>query len=277
MDLSVSDVYHLTVDKLKLVCLARGLDSSGPVRILRQTLSKHVRDSKMQASGDEGSVQVGSPSESGDEAGAADPPQRGDVLRGGSGGSQVVVLVELLRQIPPLKSEEPEAIMALFVWLDETYELGLVDDRTFITRILLLLVGSLLAFVGNCLQEGCTWAACKARLLEDYFPYFVRERLIQKKIVFNLHSETQPVRQYIEQIFRVAKFLQYHATEDQLVARVVMNFHATVSPHATFLERPKSLKDLYRTVGLLEERASITQERSRVESRGQGQDSAERC
>jgi hypothetical protein len=35
MDLSASDVYRLTADKLQ-VCLARGLDSSGPVSTLRQ-------------------------------------------------------------------------------------------------------------------------------------------------------------------------------------------------------------------------------------------------
>jgi hypothetical protein len=46
------------------------------------------------------------------------------------------VLLELLRQIPRVASEEPEAIMQLFVRLDEIYELGLVDDRTFVTRIL---------------------------------------------------------------------------------------------------------------------------------------------
>jgi hypothetical protein len=108
---------------------------------------------------------------------AVDPaPQPvGDVVHGGSGGGQVAVLVELLRQTFPLASEQPETIMNLFVRLDETFELGLFEDRILITRILPLVSGNLLVFVGNCLREGSNWTEFKARLLVEYFPYFVRE------------------------------------------------------------------------------------------------------
>jgi hypothetical protein len=69
-------------------------------------------------------------------------------------GDQVVVLVELLRRIAPVSSEEPEAIMQLFVKLEEIHELGLVGDRVFLTGILPLVSGSLLGFIGDCLREG---------------------------------------------------------------------------------------------------------------------------
>jgi hypothetical protein len=49
----------------------------------------------------------------------------------------VTILVELLRQLPPLRSEETEAIMDLFVRLDEICELGLVEGRVFIMRFCL--------------------------------------------------------------------------------------------------------------------------------------------
>jgi len=68
--------------------------------------------------------------------------------------------------------------MQVFVRLDEIYEVGLVDDRTFVTRILPLVSGSLLTFIGGCLQEGSSWAENKAQILERYFPYFERDRLI---------------------------------------------------------------------------------------------------
>jgi hypothetical protein len=55
----------------------------------------------------------------------------------------------------PLDSEEPEAIMK-FVRLDETHELGLVEDRVFIIRILPLFLVSVLKFVGRCLQQRKT-------------------------------------------------------------------------------------------------------------------------
>jgi hypothetical protein len=63
-----------------------------------------------------------------------------------SGDSPTLVLVELLRQVPPLRSEEPEAIVRLFVALDEIHDLNLVNDRIFVTRILPLVSGSLLGF-----------------------------------------------------------------------------------------------------------------------------------
>jgi hypothetical protein len=106
----------------------------------------------------------------------------------------VAVLVELLQQLPPLHSEEPEAILRFFVPLDKTYELGLVEDQIFIARILPLVTGSILVFVGNCLRKRKSWAECRAQLLEEYFPYFVREWLICEMIVFNFHKEGQFLR-----------------------------------------------------------------------------------
>jgi hypothetical protein len=51
MALSASEVYHLTVDKLRQVCLERGLDSSGPVRSLQQRLADHIKNGLMETSG----------------------------------------------------------------------------------------------------------------------------------------------------------------------------------------------------------------------------------
>jgi hypothetical protein len=130
------------------------------------------------------------------------------------------VLVELLRQGPPLRSEDPEEIMRLFIRLGEVYDLGLVVNRIFMMRILPLVTGSLLRFVGDCLGGGGSWADCKTCLLEEYFLYFVRERLTRDLIVFNFQREGQPLRRYIEQIFQTAGFLRYNVTESQLVDRV---------------------------------------------------------
>jgi hypothetical protein len=62
--------------------------------------------------------------------------------------------MELLRQVSPLRSEKPEDIMCLFVRLGEIYDLGIVEDRVFMLRIMPLVFGSLLKFLGDCLQEG---------------------------------------------------------------------------------------------------------------------------
>ena len=48
-----------------------------------------------------------------------------------------------------------------------------------------------------------------------------------------------------------------------------MNFHPEVLSQAAFLDKPRTRRDLYRVVGLIEERFSVRQERVRT---GQGAD-----
>jgi len=150
--------------------------------------------------------------------------------------------------------------MCLFVRLGEIYDLKIVDDRVFMLRIMLLLTGSLMKFLGDCLQEGDSWAECKSRLLENYFPGFVKERLIRDLIVFNLHREGQQVRAYVDQIFQAAEFLCYEVTEQQLVDQVVMNLHPWVLGQATLLDRPRSLNELRSLLVVIDERCAVARE-----------------
>jgi len=69
---------------------------------------------------------------------------------------------------------------------------------------------------------------------------------------------------YIDQVFQTAEFLQYEATEPQLVDRVVRNLHPQVLSQAAFLEKPRSRTELYRLVGLIEETFSVLKERARL-------------
>jgi hypothetical protein len=49
--------------------------------------------------------------------------------------------------------------------------------------------GSVLSFVGVCVNRGCMWKECRAQLLAKYFPYFVCENLIRDLTVFNFHKK----------------------------------------------------------------------------------------
>jgi hypothetical protein len=155
--------------------------------------------------------------------------------------------------------------MRLFVRLGEIYNLGLVEDRVLLTRILPLVCGSLMRFIGDSLGRGGSSADCQTRLLEEYVPYFVKERLTRDLIVFNFQKEGQPRRQYIEQVFRVAGFLRYNATESKLGDRVVMNLHPDVLKQAALLNRPQLRLELYQVLGLIEERCSVQREREKRE------------
>ena len=64
------------------------------------------------------------------------PPPLEDSSQSVGGDGQTRVLVDLLGQIKPLCSERPEDILRFFDRLGDIHTLGLVDDRTFITRVL---------------------------------------------------------------------------------------------------------------------------------------------
>jgi len=68
---------------------------------------------------------------------------------GVSSDSPIPVLTELLRQVPSLASEYPEAILGLICKLDEYHALGLVEDRTFVVRALPKFTGAVLRFLGS--------------------------------------------------------------------------------------------------------------------------------
>ena len=109
MALSASEVYHLTVDRLRQVCSERGLDSSGPVRVLRQRLADHLKGNPMDTSSDEGATQASVPT---DLVQNVVDPNSGFCSHGSGSDSPTPVLVEL-RQVSPLCSEDPEAFCFL--------------------------------------------------------------------------------------------------------------------------------------------------------------------
>jgi len=141
--------------------------------------------------------------------------------------TQFLFFVELLRQVPSLSSEEPEAILRLVSRLDEIHALGLTDDKMFVICILPLVFFAVLRFFGDCFRNGRNWEQCKIELFKEFFPHFVRERMIRDHIVFSFHEEGQPLREYIDRMFAAARFLGYEASEQQLVDRVDMNLHPT--------------------------------------------------
>jgi hypothetical protein len=87
------------------------------------------------------------------------------------------------------------------------------------------------------------WKQCKSSLLEEYFPHFVRERLIRDMITFHFHEDGEPLHMYVEQIVRAAKFFEYQASEEQIVGRVVMNLHHKVLVHSALLDGLKTFQD----------------------------------
>jgi len=79
----------------------------------------------------------------------------------------VPVLLKLLRKVPTQASEELEEILRLIVHLGEVNELGFVDNRQFTVRILPLVSGSLLKFLGGCLPQGCVWSECESQVVDE--------------------------------------------------------------------------------------------------------------
>ena len=57
MALTASEIYKLTAETLRLLCSEEGLDSKGPVRLLRQRIVHHLKPSKIASKQDVDSLQ----------------------------------------------------------------------------------------------------------------------------------------------------------------------------------------------------------------------------
>ena len=241
----------MNVWRLREECVKRGLDSTGPVRSLRPRLVERLRGAAMAENQDNENVKAsGSADLSLDPIRAENPVLMNNSHVPGMSDANTV-FVELMRQVPPLTSEEPEAILRFVARLEDVYMLNLCDDRSFVTRILPLVPGVILRFFGECLRNGRDWKQSKQQLLREFFPHFTRERLIRDLITFNFHNHTTPVRDYIDQVFSAARFLEYDAEEQSLVDRIVMNLHADILAQSAFVDRPRSRKELYDVVGMV--------------------------
>jgi hypothetical protein len=267
MDLSATSLYHLRADQLRKECTERGLIASGSVQLLRHRLREFL--DKIEMGGPElvNQEQASAPVDSG----GLNTTLPNVFVEDNSNDNQAVmgrnntpVLLELIKQVPPLLSERPEEILKFFVRVDDIYRLTLTEDRTFVTRLLPLVPAGLLQFLGSCIRHGDTWALCKVKVLEEFFPHFIRERLIRELIVFNFHCEEEPIRAYFDRVFQAAEFLLYEATEEQLVQRILMNLHPNIQKLACLTDRPRSRKDLTHLVSLIEEQSSILSERSKM-------------
>jgi len=263
MDLSATSLYRLRADQLRIECTERGLISSGSVRLLRRRLREFLTNVQMGGDELQDQQQTGAPVEVG-SLNVSTHNGPGDNNSSAMGQcSYTPVLVELVKHIPPLLSERPEDILKFFVRVEEVYRLGLAEDRAFIMLILPLLPASILQFFGACLQRGNTWAVCKDKVVDEYFPHFIRERLVRELIVFNFHREGEPLRAYFDQVFQTAEFLQYEATEEQLVQRVIKNLHPSILNLVSLVNKPKSREELAVMVSLVEEQSAVLSEREK--------------
>jgi len=114
-----SEIYKLTAEKLRQLCSEEGLDSEGAVRSLRQRLVRHLTTSMMASKQDveleQASVQTNLSSDA-THGGPQNPSNSSHV---GGCDNAVPVVVELLRHVPFLSSEKPEAILRMVSKLDE--------------------------------------------------------------------------------------------------------------------------------------------------------------
>jgi hypothetical protein len=60
-------------------------------------------------------------------------------------------------------------------------------------KLLPKLKGACLNFLGCCIRRGDSWELCKKMVLEEFFPFTVREKLIRELIVFKFYSKEVPL------------------------------------------------------------------------------------
>ena len=58
--------------------------------------------------------------------------------------------------------------------------------------------------------------------------------------MFNFQELGRPIREFIREVIDAAEFLQYNASEADVVERVLMNLHPDILAQAALLPRPVS-------------------------------------
>jgi hypothetical protein len=94
----------------------------------------------------------------------------------------------------------------------------------------------------------------------------VREKMIRELVVFHFQGRECPLRKFIKEVVDAAEFLQYRASEGEIVGRILMNLHPDTLAQAAFLPRPGSYRELRDMVGLIEERMVVLAERQRSDT-----------
>ena len=104
MALSASGLYRLSAEQLHVECSERGLSSSGLVQELRSRLANSLKADQMDRKEEQQDSQTS-------VAAAMLNPGSDEGPQGDSGFNLTHVLSDLLKQIKPLTSEEPEDIL----------------------------------------------------------------------------------------------------------------------------------------------------------------------
>ena len=140
-------IYNLNVDDLRQLCSEEGLSSEGPVRLLRPRLVRHLTGATMESKQHAETAQASAQSDVSVDATHSGPFESNFGSHVGGCSNVVPVIVKLLRKVPSLSSDEPEAILRFVGKLDEIHSLGLVDDKVFVIRILPFHCGAVLSFL----------------------------------------------------------------------------------------------------------------------------------
>jgi hypothetical protein len=178
MNYSPTDVYHWSRPVLEQRCGELVLEAFGSVRELRERLSTALKLRSAGTSSNMENIKASTPSvENALGEGLSDRIESGALA--GSLESEISVLGELFRNVQPLQSDEPTEILRFFVSLKGIYDLQLASDRLFTLKLLPKLKGACSNFLGGCIRRGDSWELCKKMILEEFFPFIVREKLIR--------------------------------------------------------------------------------------------------
>jgi len=170
MVLTATQIYKLSLRQLRQLCVDVGFSGTGPVRELRKALVRHLKEGPMAEHHEAKMPQASAPTDRSTDSIPIRPLVVDDNSHVGSGDGAVPVLVELMRQVPPLTTEEQESILRFVGRLNGIYALGLGDDRTFIVRILPLVSGAVLRFFGGLFEKRMDMGAEQGGPIARMFP-----------------------------------------------------------------------------------------------------------
>ena len=121
--------------------------------MLRQRLVRHLNAATMASKQDVVNIKASVSTNLSGETIQVRPQNNYDNSHAGTCAGSNSVFFELMRLVPRLSAEEPEAILRFIIRLVEIYALGLSDDTSFVVRILPLVSGAVFRFFLRLFKE----------------------------------------------------------------------------------------------------------------------------
>jgi hypothetical protein len=130
-------------------------------------------------------------------------------------------MLDLVKNVPLLTSDDPENIFEFLIQLKEVHDLKLASDFEMLSLTVGRTHGRVAQIVGTYLVGTPDWKIFCLEMMPAFFPPRTRERFLASYVLDHFQSPTNP---YLKAIVAAADILGYQGQESEMACRIFKIF-----------------------------------------------------